>query len=132
MTRHNFYHNPRTHLQHGFTLIEVMIALAIVSIALAALTQTMGGTVLNQSQLELRIVATWVAEDELIKQHVLAGQKDKEASGQSTIVEQLGREWSVELRSESTTFPGIQKRLVMVSDANSPSDSVRLVTVVGD
>jgi len=120
--------------QQGFTLIEVMIALAIVSIALAALTQTMGMTVLNQSKLESRIVATWVAEDELLKQHVLSGQKDKQAgaSGQSTTIEQLGREWSIELRSESTTFPGIEKRVVIVTDVNNPSDSVSLVTVVGD
>ncbi|MCF6254076.1 MAG: type II secretion system minor pseudopilin GspI [Thiomicrorhabdus sp.] len=124
----------RVNRQRGFTLIEVMIALAIVSIALAALTQSMGMTVLNQSKLESRIVATWVAEDELIKQHVLSGQKDKQAgaSGQSTVVEQLGREWSIELRSESTTFPGIQKRVVIVTDVNNPSDSVSLVTVVGD
>ncbi len=124
----------RVNKQQGFTLIEVMIALAIVSIALAALTQSMGMTVLNQSKLESRIVATWVAEDELIKQHVLSGQKDKQAgaSGQSTVVEQLGRQWSIELRSESTTFPGIQKRVVIVTDVNNPSDSVSLVTVVGD
>jgi general secretion pathway protein I len=120
--------------QQGFTLIEVMIALAIVSIALAALTQSMGMTVLNQSKLESRIVATWVAEDELVKQHVLSGQKDKQAgaSGQASSVEQLGREWSIELRSESTSFPGIQKRVVIVTDVNNPSDSVSLVTVVGD
>jgi len=120
--------------QQGFTLIEVMIALAIVSIALAALTQSMGMTVLNQSNLESRIVATWVAEDELVKQHVLSGQADSQAgtSGASTKVEQLGREWSIELRSESTTFPGIQKRLVIVTDVNHSSDSVSLVTVVGD
>jgi len=119
--------------QQGFTLIEVMIALAIVSIALAALTQSMGVTVLNQAQLETRIVATWVAEDELAKQHVLAGSKGTAArSDQATKVEQLGREWLIERRSESTTFPGLQKRLVIVTDANNETNSVRLVSVVGD
>ena len=120
--------------QQGFTLIEVMIALAIVSIALAALTQSMGVTVLNQTQLESRIVATWVAEDELVKQHVLAGQSSEQdsATGQANTVEQLGREWLIELRSESTTVPGIQKRLVIVTDANDESASVSLVSVVGD
>ncbi len=119
--------------QKGFTLIEVMIALAIVSIALAALTQSMGVTVLNQAQLESRIVATWVAEDELAKQHVLAGTKSTTArGGEATKVEQLGREWLIERRSESTTFPGLQKRLVIVTDANNETHSVRLVSVVGD
>ncbi len=119
--------------QQGFTLIEVMIALAIVSIALAALTQSMGVTVLNQAQLESRIVATWVAEDELAKQHVLAGNQSSAArSDEATKVEQLGREWLIERRSESTTFPGLQKRLVIVTDANNETNSVRLVSVVGD
>ena len=40
--------------QAGFTLIEVMVALAVVSIALAALTRSMGLTVNNQSGLESR------------------------------------------------------------------------------
>ena len=119
--------------QQGFTLIEVMIALAIVSIALAALTQSMGVTVLNQAQLESRIVATWVAEDELAKQHVLAGNHSSAArSDEATKVEQLGRKWLIERRSESTTFPGLQKRLVIVTDANNETNSVRLVSVVGD
>ena len=119
--------------QQGFTLIEVMIALAIVSIALAALTQSMGVTVLNQAQLESRIVATWVAEDDLAKQHVLADSKNTAArSDEASKVEQLGREWLIERRSESTTFPGLQKRLVIVTDANNERNSVRLVSVVGD
>jgi len=119
--------------QQGFTLIEVMIALAIVSIALAALTHSMGVTVLNQAQLESRIVASWVAEDELAKQHVLAGSKRTDARGdEATKVEQLGREWLIERRSESTTFPGLQKRLVIVTEANNENNSVRLVSVVGD
>ncbi len=117
--------------QQGFTLIEVMIALAIVSVALAALTQSMGVTVLNQAQLESRIIATWVAEDELVKQHILSG-KPSIKGGEANQVEQLGREWLIERRSEATDFPGVQKRLVIVSDAQSDSALVRLVSVVGN
>ena len=40
--------------QNGFTLIEVMVALAVVAIALAALSRSMGLTVNNQSALEER------------------------------------------------------------------------------
>ncbi len=118
--------------QKGFTLIEVMIALAIMSIAVTGLTKSLGDTALSQTQLESRIIATWVAEDELVKQHVLSGvpSEDNASSGQATTVTQLGREWRIDSRSESTTFPGIKKLLMTVTDLNDDTASVELVTVV--
>ncbi len=118
-------------VQKGFTLIEVMIALAIVSIALAALTQSMGATVLNQSQLETRVMASWVAQDELVKQFALAG-KSQPSAEQKKQVEQLGRDWVLAFRTESTSVPGVKKLLVTVTDGQDVSATVRLVTVVGD
>jgi len=117
--------------QQGFTLIEVMIALVIVSISLAALSRSMGVTVLNQAQLESRIIATWVAEDELLKQHVLSG-KESNKGKLAEVVKQFDREWKIELRSESTEFQGIKKSVMTVTDQNDQSSSVRLVTVVGE
>lgn len=120
-------------IQTGFTLIEVMIALAIVSIALAALTQSSGSTVLNQAQLESRIMATWVAEDALIQEHVLAGSASSASASKSgRSVTQLNREWLIESRSEATNFPGVKKLLITVTDANDKKTSVSLVTVVGE
>ncbi len=120
--------------QKGFTLIEVMIALAIMSIAVTGLTKSLGDTALSQTQLESRIIATWVAEDELVKQHVLSGvpSEDNASSGQATTVTQLGREWRIDFRSESTTFPGIKKLLMTVTDLNDDTASVELVTVVAE
>ena len=49
----------------GFTLIEVLVALAVVALALAALTRA-GSTALNtQAELESRTLALWVAENRL-------------------------------------------------------------------
>lgn len=123
--------NIQKQRQFGFTLIEVMIALVIVSISLAALSRSMGITALNQAQLESRVIATWVAEDELLKQHVLAG-SDLNEGEQAEVVEQFEREWKIELRSEPTEFEGIKRSVMTVTDQNDPSSSVRLVTVVGD
>jgi len=113
--------------QSGFTLIEVMVALAIVAIALAALSRSMGVTISNQSQLETRIVATWVAENELIKMQVLgANQIDRQSE-----IEMMDRSWKSQIRTETTTFPGIQKAVIEVSLPNEKKPVVRLVTVVG-
>ena len=49
----------------GFTLIEVMVALAIVSIALLAALRAAGQGTANTSELRTRLMASWVAENVL-------------------------------------------------------------------
>lgn len=49
----------------GFTLIEVLIALAIVSIALMAALRASGQGASNVSELRSRLLAGWVAENRL-------------------------------------------------------------------
>ena len=45
----------------GFTLIEVMVALAVLAIALAAIIQGIGANVSNQAYLRDKTLAHWVA-----------------------------------------------------------------------
>lgn len=52
----------------GFTLIEVLIALAIVSIALLAALRAAGQGTSNVEALRLRLLAGWVAENVLAEQ----------------------------------------------------------------
>jgi general secretion pathway protein I len=49
----------------GFTLIEVLIALAIISIALMAALRASGQGASNVSELRSRLLAGWVAENRL-------------------------------------------------------------------
>ncbi len=49
----------------GFTLLEVLVALAVLAIALAALIQSAGGYAANQAYLRDRTMAQWVARDVL-------------------------------------------------------------------
>jgi len=51
--------------QHGFTLIEMLIALAILAIALAAVQRTVSGALDNAFELKQRLLASWVAENRL-------------------------------------------------------------------
>ena len=52
----------------GFTLIEVLVALAIISIALLASLRVAGGTTNNVAELRARLLADWVAENVLAEQ----------------------------------------------------------------
>ncbi|WP_373019688.1 type II secretion system minor pseudopilin GspI [Thiomicrorhabdus sp.] len=113
--------------QQGFTLIEVMVALAVVSIALAALSRAMGLTVSNHSALDERIVATWVAEDELVKLQVMPNSR-AEAKQEVTM---LNRTWVSELATEDTMIADVKKATMTVTLEGSKKPSAALATVVG-
>ena len=55
---------PRT-ANHGFTLIEILVALVILAIALAALMDSMNTVARNGVALQERTLALWIAEDVL-------------------------------------------------------------------
>lgn len=103
------------------------MALAIVSVALAALSRAMGLTVGNQAALGERVFATWVAEDELVKLHIQASSRE-EAKQQVT---QLQRTWVTEMQTEDTLIPNIKKVTMQVIAEGEKTPSATLVTVVG-
>lgn len=49
----------------GFTLIEILIALAVLAIALTAVAHSVGAAVDTTAALRERMLARWVAEDKL-------------------------------------------------------------------
>lgn len=55
-------------LGRGFTLIEVLVAVAIVSIALLSALRVAGGSTNNVGELRARLFAGWVAENVLAQQ----------------------------------------------------------------
>ena len=61
--------------QQGFTLLEVMVALMVVAVALAGLSQGLGQFLSQQTALEQRVVASWAAQNRLAAIQPLPGQK---------------------------------------------------------
>src|SRR5579864_2956359 len=47
----------------GFTLVEVLVALAIIAIALLAALRAAGQSTANASELRARLLGSWVAEN---------------------------------------------------------------------
>lgn len=116
--------------QAGFTLIEVLIALVIAAISLAALSRAMGLTTHNQVLLEEKVVATWVAQNALLQQQI-SGEQD--AADQKVLM--LGRTWLIEQKIEPTPLAEFKKLSVEVYQQDGQGAkgqiSSRLVTVVG-
>lgn len=117
----------KTRNSRGFTLIEVMVALAIIAIALAAVSRSLGITVSNQTHLESRVVATWLAENAIVEQQVF-GRTQAETTISKSM---LNRDWTIEFATEPTFIPEIYKLSVEVSEKGSDVVSANLFSVVG-
>ncbi|MCL2871805.1 MAG: type II secretion system minor pseudopilin GspI [Betaproteobacteria bacterium] len=55
----------------GFTLIEILVALTIIAVALAAGLRALNQSADNANQLKLRTLALWVAENRLAEAQLL-------------------------------------------------------------
>lgn len=51
--------------QRGFTLLETLVALAILAIAMAAILRAAGAETRHTEELRLRVLADWVAQNRL-------------------------------------------------------------------
>ena len=59
--------------QRGFTMIEVLVALAIIAIALAASMRAVGSLASGEADLHRRLLAGWSADNTLAQLHLTHG-----------------------------------------------------------
>lgn len=106
----------------GFTLLEVLIALAILAISAAALLRQTQLQVKQQFELEARTYAMWLADDTLA---MLAAQPQWPPLGRNeTHVTFANRDWLVVTDVTTTTDPLLRKIDVKVGPgdvAGNPS-----------
>jgi general secretion pathway protein I len=103
-------------LRRGMTLIEVLVALAIVAITLAAGFKAAGGLTVNAQRLTDLTTAQWCAENQLVS---LKLNKTWPSVGDSDIqCRQLGRELAGSLQVKSTPNPNFRKVDVVIFDEN--------------
>ncbi len=75
----------------GFTLMEVLVALAVLAIAMAGLIKAAGGGAANLAYLEDKTLAHWVAMNQLAQERIRSyAPAIGETTGQETMA---GRDW---------------------------------------
>lgn len=111
----------------GFTLVEILVALAIVAVALAAGLQATGALTRQAERQPQQWLAQLCAENELAKLR-LAHQMPGVGDG-SLDCEQAGRSLQVTLTVRPTPNPSFRRVDAQVSDGATPV--LRLSTVVG-
>lgn len=100
----------------GFTLIEVVVALAIFAVAAMALTKIAMQYTQSTANSILRTKAQFVSQNEIAQMEIngewLEGTQSKQVTSQ-------GETWQIDKRSESTISPKVQKIDVQVSLYNT-------------
>ncbi|RZH11530.1 type II secretion system minor pseudopilin GspI [Acinetobacter pittii] len=106
----------------GFTLLEVMVALAIFAVAAVALTKVAMQYTQSTSNAILRTKAQFVAMNEIalmeINQEWLEGTQSKQVTSQ-------GETWQIDKSAQSTISPNVQKVDVQVSLYDSDKGKVQ-------
>ena len=101
----------------GFTLVEVMVALAVVAVALPALLLTLSQQLDGLRYLEDRTHAQWVAANRLAELRLVAGAKGSLRTGRVSGTEELaGRSWYWWSEGVETEVPGFFRYEIVVSD----------------
>ena len=103
----------------GFTLLEMLIAIAIIGLIGAAVSTAVGGVANQTRGLEQRTVASWIASNHLTRMRMLQRREPQslpEGTKQTRLVF-ADRQWEVETEVKSTDHPWIRRVEVSVFEA---------------
>jgi len=116
--------------QTGFLLVEVLVALVILAIPLAAIIHAVSQAIDTTAALRDRNIAMWVAQDRLTMHRI---ERDwpslKTTTGTS---EMAGRSWRWQEKAISTPVAQLRRVEIEIRDENGPDMLAKLVGLLRD
>ncbi len=123
MARPSFVHNK------GFTLLEVIVALAVIAFALAAAVSAVSGNTRNAMSLQERTYAHWVAMNEMAELHLSQKWPSIKTSEGSELMAK--HEWFWTMKVSKTPDDKDLIRRVDIRVRSNEDDETPLVTLTG-
>jgi len=117
--------DPLCHDRQGFTLLEVLVALAVFSLAALALLRLQGASLSSIARLDDRLVAMIVVQNLAVEVRLL--RPAPAYGGTSGEATNAGRRWRWTQTVERTPDPGLQRIMLKVSDAQGQQLAETLV-----
>ena len=110
----------------GFTLIEMLLALAVFAYAASSILAVLGQSARNLSDIEQMTFASWVVNDRLVElQHEPQWPPKDKAKGER---EMAGQMWFWQQRVESTQDKNLRSITVSVSTDKAATQTVYSLT----
>lgn len=103
--------------QFGFTLLEVLVALAVLAVAGSGLLYASNENLKNAAYLENKTLATWVAQNKITDLRLQDHERERIRSGTETVAF-AGRRWEVEIEVENSDVESLHKVSVSASLEN--------------
>jgi general secretion pathway protein I len=119
-------HSPASR-QRGFTLLEVMVALAVIAFALAAAVSAVSGNSRNAAGLQQRTYAHWVAMNKMVELRISQQWPATRTTKGSALMAR--HEWFWSMKVSKT--PNIHIRRVDIMVRPNEDDESPLVTLTG-
>lgn len=118
---------PVSHRKKGFTLVEVLVALAVLTIALAAVMRALSQGIDTSSSLRDRAIAMWVAQNRLVTHQIKKEWPGLDTTeGTSTMG---GREWR--WREQVLAAPGESDLRQIHIEVRAPNETQALARLIG-
>ena len=104
--------------QSGFTLIEVLLALAVIAIALTALLKATAQNIGNTHRIKEKSIGHWVAMQgvSMIQLNLVQVNTSQESTQVTTM---LGQQWYWRAQISATPIKAIQQITILVSQRQS-------------
>jgi len=118
-----------TNQQQGFTLIEIIISLVVISVALGAVIATTGNSIKHGAHIKEKTIALWVAQNAIAEISIENKWPSKGIkSDKSTMA---GKNWFIKSEIKQTPNKNIRKMdLSVFSDKKTEDKVVSLTTYI--
>ncbi len=112
--------------QKGFTLLEILVALAVFALAASVLLVTDGRAIRQTARIQEMVQASWLADRELNRYYIENLWPDIGKHGDS--VNASGRDWYLRHTVSATSQQGLRRLEINVfPGSGKPSDSIKPV-----
>jgi general secretion pathway protein I len=119
---------PKLKTEYGFTLIEIIIALAIVAVGVLAVVHSMNQNAQNVSEIEKRMLASWVAGNQIAELRLSAQLQTVKIGKRSNTVDMGGVRWNAKVDVSNTDVNKVFRLTVSVFEVGSRNQQA-LVTM---